>query len=57
LAILSKMILYDHSTFTLLFDNITIFWNNFMMVESEPCSHEYDHNGTLSCRKCGKVRY
>jgi len=28
-----------------------------MMVEPEPCSHEYALNGTLSCRKCGKVRY
>jgi len=27
------------------------------MVESEPCNHEYVSNGTLSCRKCGKVRY
>jgi len=28
-----------------------------MMVEPESCSHEYALNGTLSCRKCGKVRY
>jgi len=27
------------------------------MAESESCSHEYAHNGTLSCRKCGKTRY
>jgi len=51
------MILYDHSKFSLFFDNITIFFDKIMMVESEPCTHEYAHNGTLSCRKCGKVRY
>jgi len=28
-----------------------------MMIEPEPCRHEYASNGTLSCRKCGKVRY
>jgi len=51
------MILYDHSKFALFFDNIDIFWKHIMMAEPEPCVHEYAQNGTLSCRKCGKVRY
>jgi len=27
-----------------------------MMVETDTCNHEYVSNGTISCRKCGKVR-
>jgi len=28
-----------------------------MFIEIESCSHDYTRNGTLSCRKCGKIRY
>jgi len=31
-------------------------FQNDLSLGFEECSHEYSHNGTISCIKCGKIK-